>query len=31
MTEPLPEARRAELTSAVPIGRFATPEEWPRS
>jgi 3-oxoacyl-[acyl-carrier protein] reductase len=27
MIESLPEARRAELTSAVPIGRFSTPEE----
>ena len=27
MVESLPEARRAELASAVPIGRFATPDE----
>ncbi len=27
MVEALPEARRAELTNAVPIGRFSTPDE----
>ena len=27
MTDALPEARRAELVAAVPLGRFATPEE----
>jgi NAD(P)-dependent dehydrogenase (short-subunit alcohol dehydrogenase family) len=27
MTDALPEARRAELTAAVPLGRFATPAE----
>jgi 3-oxoacyl-[acyl-carrier protein] reductase len=27
MTASLPENRQAELTAAVPLGRFATPEE----
>ena len=27
MTDALPEARRAELAAAVPLGRFATPDE----
>jgi NAD(P)-dependent dehydrogenase (short-subunit alcohol dehydrogenase family) len=27
MTDALPEARRADLAAAVPLGRFATPEE----
>ena len=27
MTDALTDARRAELTAAVPLGRFGTPEE----